>query len=88
MKLPTFLTALGKPILGLLLTSIASALHAHPGHLHLEGAPGDMHLHEFLFDAPALLGGLALLVLVLVCWGGIRTMRRRERTRTRARGKD
>ena len=73
--------------LAVLLTATAPALRAHPGHQHLEGAPGDMHLHAFL-ETPSVLLLLAVAAVALIGWGVRRLVRRRDRTPTRVRGQD
>jgi hypothetical protein len=74
-------------LLTLLLTATAPALQAHPGHQHLEGAPGDMHLHAFL-ESPQGLLLLGVVVIAALGWGLSRLIRRRDRSPTRMRGQD
>ena len=74
-------------LLSVLLTATAPALQAHPGHRHLEGAPGDMHLHAFL-ESPHGLLLLGVVVIAALGWGVYRFMRRRDRSPTRVRGQD
>jgi hypothetical protein len=73
--------------LTVLLMAMAPALQAHPGHQHLEGAPGDMHLHGLL-ETPAWLVLLALVAVAVIGWGVLRLIRRRDQAPTRVRGQD
>lgn len=64
------------------LTATVAALFAplawaHPGHRHLDGAPGDMHLHDLLPDS--LWGGLALITIIVVAVMGVVHWVRRSR---------
>ena len=75
-------------LLTLLLTATSPALQAHPGHQHLEGAPGDMHLHRLLESPQWLLLLLGGVVIAALGWGVHRFIRRRDQSPTRMRGQD
>ena len=55
-------------LLGSLTALLTSTALAHPGHTHLDGAPGDMHLHALLSESPWGLLLLAVLAGAGVLW--------------------
>ena len=83
----TYFKSFSSAGLAVLLAAMTPALQAHPGHLHLDGAPGDMHLHAFL-ETPSVLLLLAVAAVALIGWSVRRLVRRRDRTPTRVRGQD
>ena len=60
----TLRTLLRKTLAASVVALNAPLAWAHAGHRHLDGAPGDMHLHDLLPDS--LLGGLALITIIAV----------------------
>lgn len=52
-----------KTLAAAVLAVSSSLVWAHPGHRHLDGAPGDMHLHALLPES--LLGVLILVAFVV-----------------------
>lgn len=57
------------------LTAVSFSVWAHPGHRQLDGAPGDMHLHDLLPDS--LLGVVILAALAVAgILGAVRWVRR------------
>lgn len=66
-----------KTLAAAVLAVSSSLVWAHPGHRHLDGAPGDMHLHALLPES--LLGVLILVALVVAGILGIAHWIRRSR---------
>lgn len=56
--------------LSAILGTLSAHALAHPGHQHLDGAPGDMHLHALLPQSP-----WGLLVLMAVAAIGVLLVR-------------
>jgi len=76
--MPTLNTLLPKTLTASLAALSAPLAWAHPGHRHLDGAPGDMHLHDLLPDS--LWGGLVLITIIAVAVvGAVQWVRRSRR---------
>jgi len=67
-------------LLGCFFALLTSTALAHPGHTHLDGAPGDMHLHALLPQSP-----WSVLLLVVLAVAGVLWLRaRRQGARRKA----